>query len=94
MNFHRSTHLQACRCHLHSCGEAQSQAEALDGQVAHRVGGQCQQRAVACLVAAASQLERFGLDRDGQKEDSSADLHIQAGYRVTLKQDLKSLNYT
>lgn len=53
--------LQACRCHLHSCEGAQSQAEALDGQVAHRVGGQCQQRAGACLVVAASQLERFGL---------------------------------
>lgn len=53
--------LQACRCHLHSCGGAQSQAEALDGQAAHRAEGQCQQRAVACLVAAASQLERFGL---------------------------------
>lgn len=53
--------LQACRCHLHSYGGAQSQAGALDGQVAHRVGGQCQQRAVACLVVAASQLEKFGL---------------------------------
>jgi hypothetical protein len=67
-----STHLQACRCHLHSYGGAQSQAEALVGQVAHRVEGQCQQKAVACLVEAASQLVRFGLDRDGQKEEGSA----------------------
>lgn len=53
--------LQACRCHLHSCEEAQSQAEALDDQVAHRVGERYQQRAVACLVVAASQLGRYGL---------------------------------
>lgn len=53
--------LQACRCHLHSCEGAQSQAEALDDQVAHKVEEQCQQRVVACLVAAASPLGNCGL---------------------------------
>lgn len=53
--------LQACRRHLHSCEGAQNQAEALDDQVAHKVGEQYQQRAVACLVAAASLLGRRGL---------------------------------
>lgn len=54
--------LQACRLHLHSCEGVQSQAEALDDPVAHKVGEQCQLRAVACLVAAASPLGRYGLE--------------------------------
>lgn len=54
--------LEPCRCLLHPYEGGQSQAEALDDLVAHMVGGQCLQGAVACLVGAASQLVRYGLE--------------------------------
>lgn len=53
--------LEACRCHLHSCEGGQTQVEVSDDLVAHRVGDQCLQGAVACLVGAASQLGTCGL---------------------------------
>lgn len=53
--------LEPCRHLLHPYGGGQSQAGALDDLVAHRVGDQCLQGAVACLVGAASQLGRYGL---------------------------------
>lgn len=53
--------LEACRHLLHPHGAGQSQAGALDGLVAHKVGGQCLQEVVACLVGAASQPGRCGL---------------------------------
>lgn len=56
--------LEACRHLLHPCGGGQSQAGALDDLVAHMVEGQCLKGAVACLVGAASQLGRCGLDRE------------------------------
>lgn len=65
------TYLEACRCLLHSCGGEQSPAGAWGDLVARRVEGRCLQEAAACLVGAASQLGRYGLDRETEKGASA-----------------------